>query len=133
MNDVVFVMTNSKLDKKRQGRKGKEFNLEDLDSDDDWLVEENSDFELDDLSSEIGASATPSGDGEDIGLASLDDLEIPNIEELALEDNGDGDLGLGEDHETEDEMHGDIDFYDENLHDLLDCAQRFYVSHYTIV
>jgi hypothetical protein len=124
MNDVVFVMANSKLEKKKQERKGKEYNVDDLDSDDDWLVDENLDLELDDLSSEIGAIATPSSDGEGVGLASLDDLEIPNLEDLgALGDHGDEDLGLEEDDENEDEVTrgNDVDDYcDENMNDLLD-------------
>ena len=105
MNDVVFVMANSKLEKKK-GRKGNEYNVKDLDSDDDWLVDESEDLELDHLdiseelppsSSGIGASAITNSEGE-VGLASLDDLAIPNFEELALEDEG------GDAHQNEDEM-----------------------------
>jgi len=40
MNDVVFVMTNSRLIKKKDVRKAKYYINDDLSSDDEWTVEE---------------------------------------------------------------------------------------------
>jgi len=41
MNDVVFVMTNSRLQKQKDVKKTKDYNIDDLVSDDEWIVEEN--------------------------------------------------------------------------------------------
>ena len=38
MNDVVFVMANSRLAKKKMARKVNEYNVDDISSDDDWIV-----------------------------------------------------------------------------------------------
>jgi hypothetical protein len=44
MNDVVFVMANAKLAKKKQFRRPpQELHLGDVSSDDEWIVEENDD------------------------------------------------------------------------------------------
>jgi len=40
-NDVVFVMTNSRLMKKKDVRKTKDYNIDDFISDDEWTLEEN--------------------------------------------------------------------------------------------
>jgi len=39
MNDVVFVMANSRLQKKKEVRKTKDYNIDDLAFDDEWTVE----------------------------------------------------------------------------------------------
>jgi len=39
MNDVMFVITNSRL--KKDVKKTKDYNIDDLTSDDEWIVEEN--------------------------------------------------------------------------------------------
>jgi len=39
MNDVVFVMANSKLAKKKQPRKPIVINFDDFSSDDEWIME----------------------------------------------------------------------------------------------
>ncbi|KAK4269707.1 hypothetical protein QN277_022830 [Acacia crassicarpa] len=39
INDVVFVMTNSRLAKKKVARKANEYDVDDISSDDDWVVE----------------------------------------------------------------------------------------------
>ncbi|KAI9091599.1 hypothetical protein K1719_028042 [Acacia pycnantha] len=44
MNDVVFVMTNSRLTEKKH-RKPVEYNFDDLESDDDWIVKNEEDLE----------------------------------------------------------------------------------------
>ena len=45
MNDVVFVMVNSRLAKKKQSRKPAEYNLDDLDSDEELIVENDDESE----------------------------------------------------------------------------------------
>jgi hypothetical protein len=48
MNDVVFVMVNSRLNKKKQARKGNDYDIDDLASDDEWVadnVEDNLDLD----------------------------------------------------------------------------------------
>ncbi|KAF1897926.1 hypothetical protein Lal_00032688 [Lupinus albus] len=86
MNDVVFVMANSKLSKKKQAKKGVELTIDDIPSDDEWIVEHNNEDEdyldgpegdEDDLMREIL--------GEDIG-EDIDDVE-ENEDETPLEDN----------------------------------------------
>jgi len=39
MNDVVFVMANSRLAKKKKGRRTHEDEFDDLSSDDDWVLD----------------------------------------------------------------------------------------------
>ncbi|PNX63228.1 hypothetical protein L195_g061523, partial [Trifolium pratense] len=48
MNDVVFVMTNSKLSKKNKTRNVVDCELEfdEIDSDNEWIVEETGDNEI---------------------------------------------------------------------------------------
>ncbi|KAF1885331.1 hypothetical protein Lal_00029220, partial [Lupinus albus] len=86
MNDVIFVMANSKLSKKKQARKGVELTIDDIPSDDEWIVEHNNEDE-DHLDS-------PEGDGddlmreilgEDVG-EDIDDVE-ENEDEAPLEDD----------------------------------------------
>ena|ERR1044072_2452324 len=96
MNDVVFVMANSKLAKNKQARKGVELTLDDIPSDDEWIVEKNNDGVV------IGDNLDddPNGDdddflrevlGEDIGHDPVDDLngdeEEENEDETPLEDD----------------------------------------------
>ncbi|XP_061365791.1 uncharacterized protein LOC133309070 [Gastrolobium bilobum] len=123
MNDVVFVMANSKLAKmKDDAGKTIEYGIDDLSSDDDWIVDHDEsssndeDLDLDNLDLDtpnqedlvqVGEHAT-GGVG-----APLDDMEIPNFD-----DEPDGE---------EDAMHhfGDEDymknvFNDRDLNDLLD-------------
>ncbi|KAI5444905.1 hypothetical protein KIW84_013255 [Lathyrus oleraceus] len=45
MNDVVFVMTNSKLAEKKKNRKTEEYKLDDIESDNEWIVNSDEDFE----------------------------------------------------------------------------------------
>ncbi|KAK2383131.1 hypothetical protein QL285_070617 [Trifolium repens] len=105
MNDVVFVMVNSRLNKKKQARKGNDYDIDDLASDDEWVadnVEDNSDFDLD----------APIEVGEDvnvgIGAALGDDLEIPNDEDHI------------EDEIDENEDHMEDDFLEFGLNDIID-------------
>nr|KYP44042.1 hypothetical protein KK1_034465 [Cajanus cajan] len=83
MNDVVYVMANSKLNKKRV-KEEKIYGIEDLSSDDDWIVEEND--QISDLNSlnedilEVGQDIGTSSGGE----ALEDDLDVPPIEDDKL-------------------------------------------------
>ncbi|CAL0309715.1 unnamed protein product [Lupinus luteus] len=86
MNDVIFVIANSKLSKKKQVRKGAELTIDDIASNDEWIVEHNNDDEdhldvpegdEDDLMREIL--------GEDIG-ENIDNVE-ENEDEAPLEDD----------------------------------------------
>ncbi|PNY10121.1 hypothetical protein L195_g006690 [Trifolium pratense] len=89
MNDVVFVMVNSRLNKKKQARKGKDYDIEDLASDDEWVadnVEDNSDLHA---PIEVGEEDANGG----IGVALGDDLEIPNDN-----DHAEDEIDKNEDH-----------------------------------
>ncbi|KAF1896221.1 hypothetical protein Lal_00027288 [Lupinus albus] len=110
MNDVVYVMANSKLAKKKF-RKANEYSMDDIDSDDDWIVEnkENSDMDAsnDEEFFQVGQDAYVN----DAALASLEDIENPNLDHLDIPNfDNDGD---------EDVMDKD-DYYDYGLNTLLD-------------
>ncbi|CAL0332833.1 unnamed protein product [Lupinus luteus] len=86
MNDVVFVMANSKLSKKKKARTGVELTIDDVPSDDEWIVEHNNndedhlqghDVDGDDLMREPL--------GEDIGEG-INDAE-ENEDQAPLEDD----------------------------------------------
>lgn len=93
MNDVVFVMTNSKLAKKKKTRKMAEYNIDDLESDDEWIVENGEgssdilDFTLDNEELELDTQNAGEEEGVEAAApgveaaATLDDLEIPNIDD----------------------------------------------------
>jgi len=107
MNNVVFVMGNSKLGKKKQARKESHYNMEDLSSNDDCVVEdaENVDDGLDLPFEELFPLQV---EDEHVGLAPLDDLEIPNLDRLDLEDGGDdmdGDRDKDDLEEEEDDVY----------------------------
>ncbi|CAL5207963.1 unnamed protein product [Lathyrus oleraceus] len=44
-NGVIFVMTNSKLAKKKKNRKIKEYKFDDIEPDNEWIVNNDEDFE----------------------------------------------------------------------------------------
>ncbi|KAK4252822.1 hypothetical protein QN277_010969 [Acacia crassicarpa] len=82
MNDVIFVMANSRLAKKKVARKVSEYNVDDISSDDDWIVENDErpsnieDLDVDNLvPTQNEALVEPSND-----------LELPNFDEEAFED-----------------------------------------------
>ncbi|KAK4284068.1 hypothetical protein QN277_000946 [Acacia crassicarpa] len=87
MNDVVFVMTNSRLAEKKH-RKPVEYNFDDLESDDDWIVENEEDLEdveVDqfDLNGPIEEDLNEVEEREPINL---NDLDIPDcVDELVGE------------------------------------------------
>lgn len=94
MNDVVFVMVNSKLANKKQVRKANEFdyNIDDLASDDEWIVEDEDgdvNVDLDILNEEntveVGQGSGCGGGG---GNTPQDDLEIPTLDDIDDEFEG---------------------------------------------
>jgi len=93
-------MTNSRLTKKKDVRKTKEYTVDDLSSDDEWIMEENETLHgLDkDILLEVGASrgATIASSINDLEVPPIDDdndLEVPPIDynenEHFLEDEDD--------------------------------------------
>jgi hypothetical protein len=88
MNDVVFVMTNSKLAKKKKARKMVDYSLDDIDSDDEWIVNndecslENEIWDLT-IEGEDLEGGTPNEEDNGVGAAAsaLNDLEIHNLDE----------------------------------------------------
>jgi len=106
MNDVVFVMANSRLKKKKDVRKTKDYNMDDLASDDEWTVEENEassslDASYEELLLEVGENEDASRGG---GVAPMDHLEVPPIV-----DNDQGPKGEDID-ENEDAMEDNDDY-----------------------
>ncbi|KAI9087127.1 hypothetical protein K1719_030891 [Acacia pycnantha] len=88
MNDVVFVMTNSKLARKKQVRKTGEYSIDDVSSEDEWIVENEGtpsnvegldEDNFDNLIEGNLAQVRGEDDTGDIG-AFVDDMEIPNFE-----------------------------------------------------
>ncbi|KAK4253734.1 hypothetical protein QN277_010373 [Acacia crassicarpa] len=95
-NDVVFVMANSRLAKKNVARKANEYNVDDISSDDDWIVENDEnpsnieDLDVDNLvPTQNEALVEPSNDLE---------LELPNFDEEDFED-GEEDAMLDDDYD----------------------------------
>nr|XP_007153622.1 hypothetical protein PHAVU_003G051000g [Phaseolus vulgaris]ESW25616.1 hypothetical protein PHAVU_003G051000g [Phaseolus vulgaris] len=89
MNDVVFVMTNLRLTKKKDVRKTKEYTIDDLSFDDEWNVEENETlYGLDeDILLEVGEDDASRGATNDLEVPPIDDdLEVPPIDDNENED-----------------------------------------------
>ncbi|AES76098.1 hypothetical protein MtrunA17_Chr6g0479201 [Medicago truncatula] len=85
MNDVVFVMTNSKLAKNKKARKMVEYRFDDIDSDDEWIVNndgcslENEIWNLTIKGEDLEGGTQNEGDN---GAASAgNDYEIHNLDE----------------------------------------------------
>ncbi|KAG4377511.1 hypothetical protein GLYMA_18G136551v4 [Glycine max] len=97
MNDVVFVMTNSRLNKKKDVRKAKDFNIDDAASNDEWIVENEENSDLNALDEDILVELGEDARGEGVGGAPMDDLEVPPID-----DDGDGGDAINEE---EDYLH----------------------------
>ncbi|MED6224536.1 hypothetical protein PIB30_085093 [Stylosanthes scabra] len=84
MNDVIFVMTNSRLAKKKPPRKTADYSLEDLNSDEEWIVEDENEIEnLEELDTQIDINLSSQGDG-DKDSGPLIDLEIPLLDDDAF-------------------------------------------------
>ncbi|RZC19412.1 hypothetical protein D0Y65_006298 [Glycine soja] len=88
MNDVVFVMSNSRLNKKKDVRKSKNFKIDDVSSDDEWIVENEANSDLNALDEDILVELGEDANGGGISGASMDDLEVPPIVD---DDEGGGD------------------------------------------
>ena len=90
MNDVVFVMANSRLMKRKDVRNTKNYNIDELASDEEWTVEDNeaNDVELMDDLDEVGE------------VEPMDDLEVPPI---AADDEGHGIDNINEDEDLVEE------------------------------
>ncbi|MED6187465.1 hypothetical protein PIB30_076753 [Stylosanthes scabra] len=85
MNNVVFVMTNSRLFKKKQSRKTEiEHKLDDLDSDEEWIVENEDELE-DNLENIVNSNDNLVHDEFDAskvgGGSTSDDLNIPSYDD----------------------------------------------------
>jgi len=82
MNDVVFVMANSRLKKKKKDvRKTKYYNMDDLISDYEWTMEEKEassslDALYEDILVEVGENEYASKGGVAVPM---DDLKVPPI------------------------------------------------------
>ncbi|KAK4276898.1 hypothetical protein QN277_014994 [Acacia crassicarpa] len=94
INDVVFVMTNLRLDEKKH-RKPVEYNVDDLKSDDDWIVENEEDLE----DAEIDQSNLNGPIEEDLNEVeerepiNLNDLDIPDCVDELVEGGVEEDIG----------------------------------------
>lgn len=95
MNDVVFVMTNSKLAKKKKNRKTKEYKIDDIESDNESIVNNGEDFENEILdfiikNDDFEAATAEGGNGIDVATAeggngvevviAENELEIHNLD-----------------------------------------------------
>ncbi|XP_027340931.1 uncharacterized protein LOC113854230 [Abrus precatorius] len=103
INDAVFVMANSRLCAKKS--KKEVFNIEDIPSDDDWIVENNQNL---DLEMDILAKGNLIQVGEDDNAGSAnggaplqDDFEVPDV--------ADDEICDGEDATNEDETEDDYE------------------------
>ncbi|RYR14782.1 hypothetical protein Ahy_B04g071478 [Arachis hypogaea] len=88
MNDVVFVMTNSRLAKKKQTRRSLDYDysLDELDSDEEWIVadEDGEEEDLDALISDPDLNDGASGNR--VVGASKDLLAIPYLDDDEFEE-----------------------------------------------
>ena len=117
MNDVVFVMTNSRLGKKKQARKDIEYSIDDLSSDDEWIVENDGNasndegLDLDEINLDMNVSMDDNlinvqvVEGAIGGSGNSLDLDIDDDEDQL--DVGNEDDGLGSDGDIEDEEYDD--------------------------
>ncbi|ESW33617.1 hypothetical protein PHAVU_001G085000 [Phaseolus vulgaris] len=103
MNDVVFMMANSRLMKKKDVTNTKNYNIDELASDEEWTVEDNeaNDAELMDDLDEVGE------------VEPMDDLEVPPI---AADDEG---HGIDNINENEDLVEENDDYPSINMKDFL--------------
>ncbi|MED6218957.1 hypothetical protein PIB30_031401 [Stylosanthes scabra] len=88
MNDVVFVMTNSRLAKKKQTRRGidYDYSFDELDSDEEWIVADEDGGE-EDLDAIIPNPDLNDGtSGNRVVGASKDPLEIPFLDDDKFEE-----------------------------------------------
>ncbi|KAK2354618.1 hAT dimerization domain-containing protein / transposase protein [Trifolium repens] len=85
MNDVVFVMTNSKLAKKKKARKVADFTLDDIDSDNEWIVEDEGSAENEILDFTIESEDLEGGTQNEPEVAAAtveeDECEVHNLDD----------------------------------------------------
>ncbi|XP_020233789.1 uncharacterized protein LOC109813910 [Cajanus cajan] len=123
LNDVMLVMSNSKLAERHQAGKAIEYSMDDLSSDDEWITEidgssfDDEESELDELcfyfpneddklKGQVGVDANCDG-------AYIDDLHIPD------DDEADVNFEDGASNATDDVMDGDESYMeDESCHDF---------------
>jgi hypothetical protein len=97
MNDVVFVMTNSKLLKKKKNRKvvDCEIEFDEIDSDNEWIVEDEGSDEneiLDFTIEEVGGTQNE----EDEAVPTEDECEMHNLDDdIEGEEDDMEDMGVG--------------------------------------
>jgi hypothetical protein len=116
MNDVVFVMANSRLSKKKQGRRTTVMEFEDIGSDDDWLMDEEVDGRTEILDEDFVQVNQNQIEEDDILVHNLED---ENEFEDDFEDGNEYEGDDGED--SEDAVHGIDDplgDYDKLQHEL---------------
>ena len=122
MNDVMFVMSNSKLVNGEQARKAFEYSIDDIASDDEWIAENdasssnNEELEPYDLDLIVPNEDDIHGDQD----ASSDDLEIPDVDtnfDAELDVSGDED---GASIATDDIMESDGDDMEDEGYDDFD-------------
>lgn len=92
MNDVMFVMSNSKLAKRNQARKAIEYTMDDLSSDDEWITE------------------------DDVSL-SKEELELDNLDLFVPIENDAHEDQVGEDVEGDDAFPDDLVIHDDDVTD----------------
>ena len=100
MNDVVFVMTNSKLAKKKKARKVADFTLDDIDSDNEWIVEDEGSAENEILDFTIESEDLEGGTQNEPEVAAAtvveDECEMHNLDdEFEGEEDDMEDMGVG--------------------------------------
>ncbi|VFQ77378.1 unnamed protein product [Cuscuta campestris] len=87
MNDVVFVMTNSKLAKKKKARRSNPLKLEYLSSDDEWIMEDvGEDPKGDEVAAGNNSTDVPTQNGEEEAAANVqpeheEELDVTNLDE----------------------------------------------------
>jgi len=113
MNDVVFVMTNSRLVKKKDVRKTKEYTIDDLSSDDEWTMEENETLHgLDeDILLEVGE--------DDASRGATSGPSINDLEVAPIDDDNDLEVPPIDDNENEDLLEEEDDYPMINMNDIL--------------
>nr|XP_007149645.1 hypothetical protein PHAVU_005G087000g [Phaseolus vulgaris]ESW21639.1 hypothetical protein PHAVU_005G087000g [Phaseolus vulgaris] len=113
MNDVVFVMTNSRLVKKKDVRKTKEYTIDDLSSGDEWTMEENETLHgLDeDILLEVGE--------DDASRGATSGPSINDLEVAPIDDDNDLEVPPIDDNENEDLLEEEDDYPMINMNDIL--------------
>ncbi|CAJ2656669.1 unnamed protein product [Trifolium pratense] len=98
MNDVVFVMTNSRLSKNNKTRKVVDCELEfdDIDSDNEWIVEDGGDNEILDFTIGEDLDGEAQNEEHEVAATAEDEFEIHNLDdEFEGDEDGMEDMGIG--------------------------------------